>query len=82
MISSVNLGEYMVPKIPLLQPSDPKACSTKPPTAKPLPERPRNPKRRQIFQSGSFLWFFLGIFYGFLAFDCKKPVRITRIGLS
>ena len=29
-----------------------------------------------------FFMVFCGIFYGFLAFDCKKPVRITRIGLT
>ena len=31
---------------------------------------------------GVFFMFFGGIFYGFLAFDRKKPVRITRIGLT
>ena len=31
---------------------------------------------------GYFFLCFFGIFYGFLAFDCKKPVRITRIGLT
>ena len=31
---------------------------------------------------GIFYGFFFGIFYCFLAFDCKKPVRITRIGLT
>ena len=29
-----------------------------------------------------FFMFFFGIFYGFLAFDCKKPAKITRIGLT
>ena len=37
--------------------------------------------RRGLVFLGYFLCF-LGIFYGFLAFDRKKPVRITRIGLT
>ena len=36
--------------------------------------------RGSRFFWGIFYGFFC-IFYGFLAFDCKKPVRITRLGI-
>ena len=28
-----------------------------------------------------FLWFFLGIVYGFLGLDCREPVTVSQKGL-